>query len=270
MLQTMFCSCNHFERTGLPCVHQACVATYCHQFASNSPSVFKGFTHHDISVRWWSSYMYFAYKSSTPPEMVHKFHALAVKDIMGPKLRCHINLSLIAIADPHIILPAIEQIKNYPKDAICLSDVSKTSVSQSSRVHLSQTNSELMEDELLSNIADYIQQGSTGHLDDLFSHSIMNSDFPLTHHVSTREALKQLWEESCSEADNLDNYAMNGNARLELESCLISFRQYCNQRKTSSDPTSTSSGKEKVRWIIPMTQGKYAGKSDRVFNTHHF
>ena len=99
MLQTMFCSCNHFERTGLPCVHQACVATYCHQFASNSPSVFKGFTHHDISVRWWSSYMYFAYKSSTPPEMVHKFHALAVKDIMGPKLRCHIDLSLIAIVD---------------------------------------------------------------------------------------------------------------------------------------------------------------------------
>ena len=177
---------------------------------------------------------------------------------------------ILAVTDPHIILPAIEQIKNYPKDAICLSDVSKTSVSQSSRVHLSQTNSELMEDELLSNIADYIQQGSTGHLDDLFSHSIMNSDFPLTHHVSTREALKQLWEESCSEADNLDNYAMNGNARLELESCLISFRQYCNQRKTSSETTVTSSDKENVTRIIPMTQGKYAGKSDRVFNTHHF
>ena len=177
--QTMSCSCNHFERTGLPCVHQACVATYCHQFASNSPSVFKGFTHHDISVWWWSSYMYFAYKSSTPPEMVHKFHALAVKDIMGPKLRCHICLSLIPIVDPHKILPAIERIKNYPKDAICLSDVSKTSVSQSSRVHLSQTNSELFEDELLSNIADNLQHGSTGHLDDLFSDSIMNANFPL-------------------------------------------------------------------------------------------
>ena len=57
--------------------------------------------------------------------------------------------------------------------------MSKTSVSQSSRVHLSQTNSELFEDELLSNIADNLQHGSTGHLDDLFSDSIMNADFPL-------------------------------------------------------------------------------------------
>ncbi len=107
-------------------------------------------------------------------------------------------------------------------------------------------------------------------IDGFYIDSIMNSDFPLTHHVSTRKALKQLWKESCSEADNFDHYAMNGNARLELESCLTSFRQYCNQRKTSSETTVTSSDKENVTRIIPMTQGKYAGKSDRVFNTHHF
>jgi hypothetical protein len=27
---TMLCSCKHFERIGLPCVHLACVATLCH------------------------------------------------------------------------------------------------------------------------------------------------------------------------------------------------------------------------------------------------
>jgi hypothetical protein len=28
--ESMFCSCKHFERVGLPCVHMACVATMCH------------------------------------------------------------------------------------------------------------------------------------------------------------------------------------------------------------------------------------------------
>ncbi len=58
---TMFCSCKHFERIGLPCVHMACVATLCHDtsvFASHT-SKFAGFTHHDIAVHWWSSYMYY-------------------------------------------------------------------------------------------------------------------------------------------------------------------------------------------------------------------
>ncbi len=64
---TMFCSCKHFERIRLPCVHMVCVAKLCHEtsvFGSHT-SKFSGFTHHDIAVRWWSSYMYYAYQSST-------------------------------------------------------------------------------------------------------------------------------------------------------------------------------------------------------------
>jgi hypothetical protein len=29
--ETMFCSCKHFERIHLPCVHMACVAKLCHE-----------------------------------------------------------------------------------------------------------------------------------------------------------------------------------------------------------------------------------------------
>ena len=60
---TMCCSCKHFERIGLPCVHMVCVAKLCHEttvFGSHT-SKFSGFTHHDIAVHWWSSYMYYAY-----------------------------------------------------------------------------------------------------------------------------------------------------------------------------------------------------------------
>jgi hypothetical protein len=59
---TMLCSCKNFERIGLPCVHLACVATLCHEMpvVDSNCSKFAGFTHHDIAVRWWSSYMYYA------------------------------------------------------------------------------------------------------------------------------------------------------------------------------------------------------------------
>jgi hypothetical protein len=87
---TMFCSCKHFERIGLPCVHLVCVATLCHEtsvFGSHT-SKFSGFTHHYIVVRWWSSYMYYAYRSSTPLHIIEKYHLLAMNPIRGPKMRC--------------------------------------------------------------------------------------------------------------------------------------------------------------------------------------
>ncbi len=96
---------------------------------------------------------------------------------------------------------------------------------------MSQTDSEEMEDDILNNIANRLRDStcaitSAGHLDDLFSESIMNTDFSTSHKVITRDALKQLWEESCSEADNL-----GVEATKELEKLLILFRQYCNGRK---------------------------------------
>jgi hypothetical protein len=73
--RTMFCSCKHFERIGLPCVHMACVATLCHATSAFAPhtSKFAGFTHHDIAVCWWSTYMYYAYQSSTPLHITDKY-----------------------------------------------------------------------------------------------------------------------------------------------------------------------------------------------------
>ncbi len=61
--RTMSCSCKHFERIGLPCVHMAFAATLCHgtPVFDSQTSKFAGFTHHDIVVRWLSSYMYYAY-----------------------------------------------------------------------------------------------------------------------------------------------------------------------------------------------------------------
>jgi hypothetical protein len=103
---TMFCSCKHFERIGLPCVYMACDATLCHDtsvFGSHT-SKFAGFTHHDIAVRWWSSYMYYAYRSSTTLHIIEKYHLLAMNPIKGPKLRCNVP-QLLEIYDVCYRLP---------------------------------------------------------------------------------------------------------------------------------------------------------------------
>jgi hypothetical protein len=62
-----------------------------------------------------------------------------------------------------------------------------------------------MEDNILNNIANRLWDStcaSAGYLDNLFSESIMNTDFSTSHKVITKDALKQLWEESYFEADN--------------------------------------------------------------------
>jgi hypothetical protein len=205
--------------------------------------------------------MYYAYKSSTPLHMIQNFHKLAIKDINGPKLRCIVNSPSIKLDELEIILPTI-CIKNYPKNAVSLSDITNTPLCKS-RIHLSQTDSEEMEDNILNNFANRLQDSTcatAGHLDNLFNESIINTDFSTSHNIITRDALKQLWEESCSEADNL-----RVEATKELEKHLILFRQYCNGRKREILPTT----KRNSQVNILMTQGRYTGRADRVFNTHH-
>ncbi len=46
---TMYCSCHTFERVGIPCSHQACVATLCYEAEGN---IFLGFNHHNVAVCW--------------------------------------------------------------------------------------------------------------------------------------------------------------------------------------------------------------------------
>ena len=274
---TMFCTCKHFERIGLPCVHQACVASFCHKNQmtdtqnTDSHHFFAGFTHHDISVRWWSQYMYYAYRSTTPPVIVQQFHTLAMNPIKGPKMRCLVSGN-IPITAPQEIEPAIIRLKNYPKKAFRLSELRNSVLSQR-RIHLSQTAQEEEENDLFdyisnSNRGDY----SGGDLNDVFSNSIYNSDFrsPLSdNHVLARNSLRQLIEECCSEADGLGHV----DGLLRLEDHLKLFLSQCSVIKSSKRKASSEGSQddsiERVRQTVPMTNGKYQGSAKRIFNSHH-
>lgn len=270
----MLCSCKHFERTGLPCVHQASVASLCHDEMSTpltgSKDTFLGFTHHDISVRWWSQYMYYAYRPTTPSSINKYFHVLASHPIRGPKLRCKIPMSMI-VHPGHEIMPAIYRLTNYPKNSISISQLKESVLSQR-WVHISQTQEEEEENNLFNYINEHLCDENGGDLNDTFSQSVSNCDFfsrKKERMIMSRVSLKQLWEECCTEADNRGR----SEGQNLLEKHLQSFLAHCNGKNaimsTNTHTDTCPLSENKKRRNIPMTHGKYQGRAKRVFNTHH-
>jgi hypothetical protein len=75
------CDCNYFECNGMVCQHLVHVKTY---YAAKSV-----ITHHDISVRWWKAYLYFAMKnvhdcSSTEREIKRELDSIRGNECKGP------------------------------------------------------------------------------------------------------------------------------------------------------------------------------------------
>ncbi len=100
--------CYQFQLEGIPCAHQGSVAALCYECTGQE---FNGFTHHDLSIHWWSASMHISYKKTIPPEMQNLFHRLATNDIPGPFLLIAIPKDLV-LNEPGQIHPAHEHVKN--------------------------------------------------------------------------------------------------------------------------------------------------------------
>jgi hypothetical protein len=111
----------------------------------------------------------------------------------------------LEIYDAQEYASAIDRLKNYPRNSICKCQV-KESILSKKRIHISLTNDNEIENGIISYVNDKRKEGSGGHLNYLFSQSIMNSDFNSTQKVGSvqaRYSLKKLWEECCAEADEM-------------------------------------------------------------------
>jgi hypothetical protein len=164
--------------------------------------------------------MLYAYKETTPMTMNCNYHRLVMKDIKGPKLRVQIS-PLLALEDDDDIATAILRLKNYPGESIDISKLRET-VNTKRIVHLSQTQEEETYDAMFNDLADELRVGISGPVSDIFSASISNAEFAIGDNSSSRlarESLKQLWEESCSVADNLGTVGVK-----ELERNSIHYR----------------------------------------------
>ncbi|KAI2512498.1 hypothetical protein MHU86_1951 [Fragilaria crotonensis] len=77
--QCLHCSCHFFERIGLPCRHQIHVLHY------HMMPLWSGLSHHDVSVRWWTAYLFF-YRSVNADhvKICSTLKALDQNDCKGP------------------------------------------------------------------------------------------------------------------------------------------------------------------------------------------
>jgi hypothetical protein len=167
-------------------------------------------------------------------------------------------------------LSAIDHLKNYPRSSITKSQV-KDSILSKTRIHIALENDDEIETGIITYINEKWKEGSDGHINDIFSKSIMNSDFnshEKAESVLARNSLKQLWEECCAEADEIELYGVK-----EIEERLLSFRGYCNKIKSSAGSNEVGNNKHAFttppRRNISMTCAKYGGLAERVFNSHH-
>ena len=139
--------------------------------------------------------------------------------IKGPKMRCNVP-QFLEIHDAQQTLSAIDSLKNYPRNSISQSQV-KESILSKTRIHISLTNEDDIENGIITYVNDKWKEGSGGHMNDLFSQSIMNSDINSPEKVGSvwaRYSLKQLWEECCAEADEIEPEGVK-----ELENQLLIF-----------------------------------------------
>jgi len=255
---TMLCECCRFQMTKLFCEQQVAVASLVYEASGQE---FKGFTHHDMGLRYRADYMHLAYKSSTPKNVKQLFHKLAADDIRGPRLMIPIPDSL-AIQERLPILPAIDRLKNYTKSDINL-ELFDQMVTQTYTPPggLDEDGEYDLFDEQIRTF----NAGTTEASETMFDCSINNSSLPEAAKagVRTRDLLKQQWEEACEMADNLGEDAVK-----ELEECVAAFRTFCNITSRGESPTAEVDSKGRRRYV-PMTQGKYQGSTKRVYNTHN-
>jgi hypothetical protein len=163
--------------------------------------------------------MYYAYQTSTPLHIVQKYHLLAMNLMKGPKMRCNVP-QFLEICEAKDFLPAIDRLKNYQRNSINQSQL-KDSILNKRRIHISLTNDDKIGNEVISYVNDKWKDTSGGHLNDLFSQSIMISDFNSPQKVGSlwaRYSLKHLWEECCAKVDKIGPEGVK-----ELEHQLLLF-----------------------------------------------
>jgi len=100
------CNCGAQERVGLTCVHATAVMEDCfHEW--------KGPTHHDVSPRWWVSWMEFAHKPNTK-NMTTAMLALMETEVPGPRLP-----GKLPITDSYFPVSVSKPARNWLKNYSC-------------------------------------------------------------------------------------------------------------------------------------------------------
>ena len=251
----MHCSCCKFERCGHFCADQIAVAEFVHAYANCH---FKGFTHHDVAMRYWIVFMHMAYKSSTPQKILDCMHSLCNNKVKGPRLRVGIP-ECIPIEEPSPVRSALDRLKNYDASSIDLSKVDGMHCFTYSPPLDDQTSPDflsffetMMEDVIESTPESFGRWFQVSADDDGGTHVSAKSS-------SARTRLRPFVDSAYKLADRLGE-----SAHQHLEEKLSEFNDWCSVQLAEKDAK-----KNTKRKYIPFSQEEYEGNAKRVFNTHH-
>jgi hypothetical protein len=103
------CDCFQFERIGIPCVH-------IYNVIKNLDPSWGGFTHHQVSIRWWSVYISKGYPSGSSCPTSRAVATLASNDLGAPSMPRFGSIlatctwAIVAASPPQ---PAWQRVINY-------------------------------------------------------------------------------------------------------------------------------------------------------------
>ena len=246
-----YCSCGGFERTGIPCIHINSVFKH----ISQTEHPWLGFTHHDLSVRWWSVFLYHGFRENSCSALKLLLCSLCNNDIKGPKYR--LPFTFPSTFDQWTSkLCTNERVVNYTQEALRdIGMLSKQPDWTGEGNYLSQESEKNLGSQSLCSD---VQDNETTFNNDIFDRSVSDLGGNPAN-VIIRTALKPIINETFSILESLRDPSSNEEFVKLLEDFNSKQRLILQKRK----------GKIPSGAVIPLAPEEQPFKKQRVFNTKY-
>lgn len=201
--------------------------------------------------------MYYGYKqpkNHVEIELVQLFHAQSLNDTKGPCFDDCIPNTMDILA-PIPDMPAIDRLKNYPKEAVPSMNKFDGIFSCTHNPNSYQD----YEDHILSDeaVLQTLNSLNTASVDQIFENSVSNVIGAHRPGVGTRNVLYPLWNQITNAHDQLKNEDWD----KEFEKILQDHLTKTNAKLREADSN------DKKRKIVPITAERYKGTAKRSYNT---
>lgn len=251
------CSCCRFERAGLPCTH---IIASANEVCRAAGGTFQGFGHDSVAVRWWSAFMYYAYKKPTSDaerDLIQLYHAMTKYDAKGPAFHMSIPDSMKV----HAAVPdraAIDRLKNYKKSSVPPMDKFDGLFSSTHQPSSDQDDeNELLSDEAVMSTLLALNSDET---ESVFENSISNVVGAHKPGVGIRQAMYPLWNEITAVHASLKSEEMDRELEELFKQHLAKMRGMLRERKSKRT-------KRRAGGIEGIVSEGYEGTAKRVYNT---
>ena len=264
------------------CAHQVSLADLCYESEGKS---FEGFQAHDLPPRYSAAYLYYGFKKETPREIQSMFDELLIKKKVGPSLGISLpNFDNLPKEERKSHANATDRLKNYNGNKVreAMDKVMEDMTNNEAPLANTKTDTRrattwdamfsqsydpegsIVKDELFDSLLKSFDD-VPDLTDATFSTSIEDWDVDkeTRKNVRTRDLLKQQIEESCAAADEL---GLDGTKAFSH--AMSQFQNWCRGERAKRGLCSVTEEEDREGACVPMTDTRFRGSTQRIFNTH--